>query len=326
MLASPLRFMALSAALLVPAPALAQKVAKPPASAESQDQARSKAKEGLKLYEANRFAEAYAAFREADTLFHAPTIAIYLARCQRKLGKLLEARATYEVILAEELPKDASAAFVKAHVDAGKELTDLKPRIPSLRVDVTGAPAGTARITLDEAAVSGEKHDVDPGVRLLRIEAPGSQPFTRQLKIDEGAHESIVVELRPTSAQPEPQVMPLPVPSSVQVNRVPAIVALSIGGASAVAGGVLGGLAIAQAGEVKSNCGGAPPCKPAAGFTRPELEGQANAAAAKALGANIAVGVAVAGLATGIVLYVLKVPKAAPASSAVGPRGLTLRF
>src|SRR5262245_57250975 len=144
MLASHLRHAVLSLMLLTPVPALAQKGAKPPAPAEAQDKAREKAKEGLKLFEAGRFEEAYSTFRDADALYHAPSIAIFLARCQRKLGKLIEARATYEAILAEDLPKDTSQAFVKAHVDAGKELAELKPRIPWLRVEVTGIRAESA--------------------------------------------------------------------------------------------------------------------------------------------------------------------------------------
>ncbi len=122
--------------LFMPGVALAQKD-KPPVTAERQDLARAKAKEALRLYEAGRVEDAYIAFLEADALFQAPTITIHLARCQRKLEA---ARCPLDIRADPRrgAPKDAPTAFVNAHVDAGKELADLKPRIPSLRVVVAG--------------------------------------------------------------------------------------------------------------------------------------------------------------------------------------------
>ena len=123
-------------------------------------------------------------------------------------------------------------------------------------------------------------------------------------------------------APPPPPPPPPPVP-----NRVPAYVALGLGGASAIAGAVLGGLALMQSSDIKSNCGDGSACTPKTAYQKDQYESDMAAASAKAWGANIAFGVAVAGVATGIVLYVLQVPKAAPAlRRAIGPQGLTLRF
>src|ERR1700729_1800909 len=108
--AAHLRTAALLLVLLSPAIAAAQK---PLPSNDRQDLARARAQEGLKLFGADRWTEALTTFNEADSLYHAPSVTLYVARCQRKLGKLLAARATYDRILAEDVARDASPQFIQ---------------------------------------------------------------------------------------------------------------------------------------------------------------------------------------------------------------------
>ncbi|WP_437659104.1 tetratricopeptide repeat protein [Sorangium sp. So ce1182] len=125
MLSNCLRRCAFVVTLLAAAPALA---AEPPAgaSADAQQLARTRAHEGLKLYGADRWQEAFDAFQEADRLYHAPTLVLYMARCQRKLGNLEAARALYEQVLGEALPDDPPPAFLEARRDAETELTGVR--------------------------------------------------------------------------------------------------------------------------------------------------------------------------------------------------------
>ncbi|WP_437575298.1 tetratricopeptide repeat protein [Sorangium sp. So ce887] len=125
MLSNCLRRCAFAVTLLAAAPALA---AKPPdgASAEAQQLARTRAHEGLKLYGADRWQEAFEVFKEADGLYHAPTLVLYMARCQRKLGQLGAARDLYEQVLAEPLPEDPPRAFLDARKDAETELAAVR--------------------------------------------------------------------------------------------------------------------------------------------------------------------------------------------------------
>lgn len=132
------------------------------------------------------------------------------------------------------------------------------------------------------------------------------------------------VQVTPLNGSQEPPPPPPPPPPP---NRIPAFVALGLGGASAIAGAVLGGLAVVQSGDIKSKCGGETTCTPLkAQYSEEQFNSDMASMNAKAWGANIAIGVAVAGIATGVVLYVLKVPKASAVKSAVGPQGITLRF
>ncbi|XXT17153.1 tetratricopeptide repeat protein [Sorangium sp. So ce429] len=125
MLSNCLRRCAFVVTLLAAAPALA---AEPPAgaSADAQQLARTRAHEGLKLYGADRWQEAFDAFQEADRLYHAPTLVLYMARCQRKLGNLEAARALYEQVLDEALPEDPPPAFLEARRDAETELAAVR--------------------------------------------------------------------------------------------------------------------------------------------------------------------------------------------------------
>src|SRR6266851_4961750 len=111
MLAPRLRACALALALLSPTPVLAQAPAPRP---DARGLALEKAQEGLALYRAERWQEACASFREAERMFDAPSVLIYLARCQRKLGNAMEARALYEQILAAPPAQAAPLPYVEA--------------------------------------------------------------------------------------------------------------------------------------------------------------------------------------------------------------------
>jgi hypothetical protein len=142
------------ALMLAPAQALAADAAQAPSgspaspSADKADTsatdarqlARTKAQEGLALYLAERWQEAYQRFVEADRLHHAPTLTLYLARCQRKLGKPAEARALYGQLLAEPLAKDAPPQYAEARRDAERELAQLQAEPSTRPADAPLAP------------------------------------------------------------------------------------------------------------------------------------------------------------------------------------------
>jgi hypothetical protein len=301
----------LASLFLASIPASAQQGA---SSADRQVQARAKAQEGYKLYSADRWEEALAMFREGEALYHAPSILVFVARCQRKLGKLLDARNTYLRILSEDLPKDAPPAFVSAHVDAGKELELLRQRTPSL--EIAGVPAEGARITVNGAPAPADRRDLDPGSYTIEVSAPGSVPFKQTIQLAEGSHERVTVELH---AQSAPAAPPAP-------NRVPAFVAFGVGGFGFVVGGVLGGVALVEANKVKSLCGENPSC--GGSSTSTEAHDRRNLTMRLAWGSNAGLILGAAGAITGVVLLVTARSPAArqTAQRALGSGGLTLRF
>jgi tetratricopeptide (TPR) repeat protein len=136
MLACRLRISALLLALLFPTPTLAQEQAPRP---EVRALALEKAQAGLTHYRAERWRQACDSFREAERIYAAPSVVIYLARCQSKLGNTAEAESLYEQILAAPPAKDAPLPYVEAYRDAEKELAALRltPASPSA---ATAAP------------------------------------------------------------------------------------------------------------------------------------------------------------------------------------------
>ena len=123
--------------------------------------------EGLALYERSLWEEAYGRFQAADELVHSPVFLLYMARCRRNSGKLLEAKTLFERVSAERISGQSPPAWHGAIADASAELIALRRAIPHLVVIVReGAGSGT-RVRLDgrELAPSqlGKPIEVDPG-------------------------------------------------------------------------------------------------------------------------------------------------------------------
>lgn len=290
--------------------------------------ARSKGEEALKLYGADRWEEARRLFHEADKLYHAPTLLLYEARCERKLGKLLEARATYERLIAEVLPPNSPKAFLEAQEVAKEELDKLRTRIPVVKIAIRGVSPQSAKVTIDGSPVSvieGNMTELNPGNHRIEASVGGANPFVRYFSVSEGGTKTIDLELRKNTTQAAPVAPP---PSDAgdggtKGSLVPGGVALGIGAAGIVAGAVTGALSLGKVAELKERCQGSlcPTAdKGAAGSAG--LLGDVSTAA------FIAGGVAAA---TGIVLVIArpggsqKAAGPSPFQATIGPFGVHLR-
>ena len=87
-----IRLFAVALLTLPSLPAAAKGKSPPPTPKQVQAQAHVRAEEGLRLYEARQWQEAFDKLRQAEDLQHAPARVLFMARCQYKLGKLLDAR------------------------------------------------------------------------------------------------------------------------------------------------------------------------------------------------------------------------------------------
>src|SRR5262245_49132380 len=79
----------------------------PAAPASRNNEAIRKATEAKELYDSGHYEEALKRFTEADQLYHTLVLVLYEARCQAKLGKLLEAIKAYQRALGERIRPDA---------------------------------------------------------------------------------------------------------------------------------------------------------------------------------------------------------------------------
>lgn len=255
---------------------------------DARDRARELATSGIELYHQERPDLAYERLTEAETLFPAVTHRVYLARCLVAMGRLVEAKASYEAIAAEPRPSDLSGPASEAYATAASELSALEPRIPRVRVIVSGE--GTVRIDgrpLDRAALAAPI-PVDPGAHRV---AAGDPPVERVFTIAEGELREIALSLPAITPDREPT-------PSREGSLVPAAIAFGVGGAALVLGAVTGGISLAKVADIETRCVDRR-CPP---------EDEEEAMLARRLGTTSTVAFAVGGaaVATGVVLAILK--------------------
>ncbi|WP_437679313.1 tetratricopeptide repeat protein [Sorangium sp. So ce131] len=232
-----LRLALLLALALPAAPAMA--VAQPAQPTEqAKAAARALAGQGWEHFQAGRYEEALAAFRDAEALVHAPSLLYQAARSCERLGRLIEARSFYQRIVDEPLAASAPRAYQQAQADAKVELAALAPRIPSLEVTVTGASTSAVALTLDgqriDPALPVER---DPGNYTLVAVVPGHTPVTRTIQLKEGAREQVTLDLTPPPAAAPVTDRPA-APSGTDTRR-----AVLVGGGITAGAAVLAGIA-----------------------------------------------------------------------------------
>lgn len=248
--ALPLLFAALTQ---IAAPAFAQ-------SDAEKATARELAKEGSEALDRRDFAVAADKFTRADAIFHAPTLVLGLARANVGLGKLVAAQEGYYDILREPLPPNAPEAFVQALTDAKKDLQALAPTIPWVIINLKGMQDAKdtkdVKLTIDGEPVPpqaiGVKFAVDPGEHKVRVTAKGFKPKEATFTIAASVTSPLDIALEPAPLAlnaPEPKE-----PSQADAARdgryppqkIIALTALGVGGASLIAGAVTGVFAVGR--------------------------------------------------------------------------------
>lgn len=166
--------------------------------------AREAARHGLEAYGQKRFGDALDLFKRAESVVHAPTHLLYIARSAVELGQLVLARETYLKVTREQLPANAPPAFKEAQSAAATELTALEPRIPKLRIELQGDANHAAQITLDgrplSQALVGVAIPVDPGQHTLQATSAGMKPAEVTMTVPESAEQVAELKLEPESA------------------------------------------------------------------------------------------------------------------------------
>ena len=148
---------------------------------ERKASARAAYQEGMEL-QAQKSPAALARFQYAQRLVDAPTHLLHIAECLVVSGKLVEAQETYETLTHRELAADAPAPFREAVETGRRELADLQPRIPTLRIEVKPSPSTLRNLTLSlngrplPNEVLGIARPVNPGVYRITATAWGIPP------------------------------------------------------------------------------------------------------------------------------------------------------
>lgn len=198
-----------------------------PAWAQTDDDrsgARAAASEGLKAFDAKKWADALDLFRRAESLVHAPPHLLYMARANVQLGHLVEAHELYERIRNENITPDKPHAFQQAHADAETELAALEPSIPYVKVVVAGGGSKAVALTVDgapvNAALIGVARPIDPGEHKLQATAEGLKSDVASVVLKKGETQTVTLELRPSPSTPAPAVVP-PTPAPPPAAATP---------------------------------------------------------------------------------------------------------
>jgi hypothetical protein len=222
--------------------------------------ARELAQEGQQALDRRDYAVAADRFGRADSLVHAPTLLLALARAQIGLGLLIEAHENYARIQREGVAPGAPKPWLRAYEDAAKEIDAVAARLPWVVIRITGA--NNPDVTLDgvqvSAAAIGVKRPVNPGRHEVRASAPGSQSFKKSFAVVDGQTVTVDIDL---DVAPAPPMPPTTAPAVTAPSATPGTVwptagyaALGIGAAGIVVGSVAGGMFLAKRAELARDC------------------------------------------------------------------------
>lgn len=228
--------------------------------------------EGQEAFDKKDFKTAEDRFKRADSLFHAPTLALGLARAYAANAKFVEAQETYNRIIREGAPAGAPAAFQNA-VDAAKaEVSSVVGKIGSVVINVSGADA--PKVTLDDQpfpnAALGVKRAANPGAHVVRATADGYRSAEARITVPEAggsATATLTLEKDPNAVvAPTPTPTPTGPTQPGGVTAPPAeaesggstktigLVLMGVGGVGLVAGGITGALAMSKHSSLNNDC------------------------------------------------------------------------
>lgn len=284
--------------------------------------ARALANEGEAALKKQDYATAFEKYDKASRLIpDALTLTLGLARAQLGLGKLVEAKESFNVVMRTPLGPNAPAAYKAAKAEAEKEIVGIEPRIGA--VFITVEPA-SAVVTVDGDVVPsvliGDRRPTNPGTHVVRGTAPGYRPAETKIEVKAGSRSDAKLVLAKDAPPPPPPVVeppppepppPAPPPSSNGL-RTGAWVAAGVSVAGLAVGGVFGLLAKSKHDDLTTACGGGTKCPPSAKAEHDAFESRGTISTIGFIAGGV-------GAAVAIPLFVLSKP-ASNASTAASAR------
>ena len=236
--------------------------------AESVAAARSLGLAGIKLADSGDCKGAIEKLSRAESLYHAPSILGRLGECQVQVGQIVAGTENLNRVVREQLAATAPKAFRDAQERAKGVLNTALPKIARLTVRVDPAdakPQVTVAGTAIPPALIGVERPTDPGTHEVVVTAPGYLEQKTSVTLAEGATQEIAVKLEkdpnavaaavppPVATAPVVTTGPTAPPSDTgpKKSNTLAYVALGVGGAGLIVGGITGLLALGKKGDLK---------------------------------------------------------------------------
>jgi hypothetical protein len=190
-------------------------------------------------------------FAAAHAIMVVPTTGLELGKTQVKAGKLVEALDTLLSVTRITPSPREPRAFRRARAEAKKLSAELGPRIPALRVRVSGSAANGASVRIDDTAVVpesiGAPMKLNPGSHTVVATSVDGDEQTVTVELMEGDEREVTLQL---DAPPPADDA---VASETQTNPL-VYAGFAVGGAGLIVGAVTGALAIDKYGEVAPQC------------------------------------------------------------------------
>jgi hypothetical protein len=275
-----------------------------PASAQdAKELARARAafQQATELEQAGNWSAAVQRFREVGQVRMTPQVRFHIALCEDKLGRLVAALGGYELALADA---DTVGPDFRSEVEGN--VNRLRERIPKLVIQ-RGAGAEAAVVELDGVSVGDSSLGVDvpqdPGPHAVTAHAPNFQPFEATVTLAEGERKVVEIVMQPAEVDaPKTEVLAVDgvPPPTRKVNLVPFIVG-GAGVATLLVSGVFFALRQSTQSGLEDACkNGKCPVSERGAYDRLKTYHYASL---------VTLGVGVAAVGTGAVLYVLDVKK-----------------
>jgi hypothetical protein len=228
---------------------------------------------GVEAYNAGDYAKASEKLDKAYQVLKVPSLGLWSARALLKLNRPVEAAERYQEVGRLEVASGDVEVQRQAKVEAAAELERLAPQIPNIVVRIGGnvEPSDVA-VTIDgvplASALLGEERPVNPGEH--RVEARrGGEKASAVVVVGMGETKPVTLTFTTGSAaskrapntagSPAPQAdAPSASAGSGSAQRTIGFVALGVGGAGLVLGGVAAGIAAGKriSLEESGNCMG----------------------------------------------------------------------
>jgi len=317
------------AALLVVLPALSTfepSVASAQAPAEAAGptpadiaEAKKRFEAGSNFFKDSKFAEALEEFKASYGHVNSPNSHLYIARCQRELGKLVDAYLEFEKVTAEA--QTAGEKYAQTGETAKVEHDELNSKLALVSVDVTTPEIGT-RLTVGGVEVPqdrwGKPFPAMPGNVDVRLESPSKPAASQSVMASAGESKSVSIAFASDNVDDGNTgggkgMSPL---------RIGAFAAGGLGVAGFVTFAVAGSMSNATFDDLQSTCGGPCPADRADDVSKGKTQQTI---------ANVGLIVGAVGVAAGATLFVLSLRKdkksddAARTELLVGPGHLGVR-
>ncbi len=284
--------------------------------------------EGRRLMAEGRIAEACQKFEASQKIDPGVGTSLNLAECYERSGKTASAWAQFReaVSLARATGSADREQLARERAEA------LEKRLARLTISIQGAAPSGLEVRRDGARLDpaelGIAIPVDPGSHAVTASAPGRAAYSTTVDVTgDGALVNVEIpELPPEAASPPPPASSVSTAldtssssSSSSSQKTLAAVALGLGGAGLIVGGLFGFKASSTWDDAKAECSDYPyGCGP-------EGKSLEDDARSQALLSTIGFGAGIALVATGAVLWFTAGSSSDAPTVGLGPAGASVR-